>query len=416
MPTTRSLVDTKTLQKLTTIGQLSPEAFHDLRDKAALTRLPAGTKLFSADDVDDWTLYLVDGIVDLVSKDATAVETVFGGSTKSEMPLAPQLPRRVTAKANTEVEVIRVRSSLLEVLLHPPRSDNYELEEIQPEDPEVENQLLYEVFEDFVADKLDVPTLPDVALRIRKVVDDPDVQLGDVVSIVTADPAIAARLVQVANSAAYGGRSTVSDCRDAIVRLGLNTTKELVSSIALKGLFRASSPLLKQRMLELWRHSTLVAAISTLLSKRTGRFNPDRVLLAGLVHDIGALAIINRAAHYPNLLSDSHRLDIAIAKLRGQVGAMILRKWEFTEDLVTTALEVEDWERDPAPEPDCCDVVLIAQVLSFIGTSKLLAVPPFPKLPAFRKLAIDGMSPEECLSVIDEAGDAVAELHACLEG
>ncbi len=85
-------------------------------------------------------------------------------------------------------------------------------------------------------------------------------------------------------------------------------------------------------------------------------------------------------------------------------------------DLVTAVLEAEDWERNPGEQPDCCDVVLIAQVLSYVGSPRLLQVPPLPSLPAFQKLALKGMTPEESLAIIDQAGDSIAELHRSLQG
>ncbi len=410
-----SQADSRVLKRLTPIGQLSPDAIRDLARKAVVKKVSAGTRLFNANEVDDWTVYVLDGTVELLSE-REGPETVVGGTSRAEMPLAPQQPRQVSARARTDVELIRIPSSLMEVLLQPPGGGESEVRELGGEDDEPDNQLLCDIFQDYVADRLEVPALPNVALRIRKAVEDPDVKVADVVSIVTADAAIAARLVQVANSPSYRGHSSVANCRDAIVRLGLGTTKELVSAIALKGLFRATSPLLRQRMLELWRHSTHVAAISTLLGKRSRRINPDLALLAGLVHDIGVVSILDRAQRYPDLLSDPRQLNLTVAKLRAQVSAMILRKWDFADEVVTAALEAEDWTRDGSDHPDCADIVLIAQILSFVGTPRFVELPPLPSLPAFKRLELQGMGPQECLALIDEAGNAIADLHRALSG
>lgn len=412
---TSKVVDNETLRNLTPIGQLSPEAFREVAEKVRVRSIPAGTQLFKVNQTDDHTVFVLDGTVDLFDS-ANGFDTVASGSTTAEMPLAPQQPRRVTAKTRTEVRVLQISSSLLQMLIQPPRSGDYEVEEIVEGDDDIESKLLCDIFEDYVADKLDVPTLPDIALRIREAVEHPDANVPVVVNIVSSDPSIAARLVQVANSPAYRGMSSVETCRDAIVRLGLVTTKELVSSIALKSLFRTSSSLLKNRMQELWSHSTYVAAISNLLAKKTPGINPDRALLAGLVHDIGSLSVIMRADHYSELLSDPIQLDLAIAKLRGQVGAMILRKWEFPDDMVTTVMEVEDWNRNPDSTADCCDVVMVAQLLSYFGTPKAMTVPTLTKVPAAQKLALGGLEPQACLEVLDEAGESIRDLQKALAG
>jgi HD-like signal output (HDOD) protein len=408
-------VDNKMLRNLTPIGQMSPEAFTEIAENAKVKSVPAGTQLFQASQTDDQTIFLLDGTVELL-EDGLGIETVASGSVTAQMPLAPQQPRRATAKAKTEVQVVQVPSSLLQMLIQPPCSGEYDVEEISGDDERIESKLLCDIFEDYVANKLDVPTLPDIALRVREAVDDDDANVPDVTRIVSSDPSIAGRLVQVANSPAYRGVSSAETCRDAIVRLGLTTTKELVNSIALKSLFNTSSSLLKARMQELWRHSTHIAAISNCVAKKTPGINPDRALLAGLVHDIGALSVIMRAAHYSELLSDAAQLDLAVAKLRGQVGAMILRKWEFPDDIVTTAIEVEDWNRNPDITADCCDVVMVAQLLSYVGTPKAKDSPPVLKLPATQKLAAGGLEPQECLGIIDEAAEAIQDLQKALAG
>ena len=412
---TTAAVDNKTLLNLTPVGQMSPEAFKEVAEKVTVKSIPAGTQLFRASQTDDHTIFLLDGTVELF-ENGKGVDTVVSGSTMAEMPLAPQQPRRVTAKTKTEVQVAQISSTLLQMLIQPPCAGGYEVDEIAGDDDRIESKLLCDIFEDYVADKLDVPTLPDIALRIREAVDDPDANVSAVVRIVSSDPSIAARLVQVANSPAYRGMSPVNSCRDAIVRLGLPTTKELVSSIALKSLFRTSSSLLKDRMQKLWRHSTYVAAISTLLAKKAPGIIPDRALLAGLVHDIGGLSVIMRAAHYSELLSNPAQLDLAVAKLRGQVGTMILRKWEFPDDIVTTVMEVEDWNRNPGSTADCCDVVMVAQLLSYVDTPRAMEVPPLSEVPATEKLALGGLEPQECLQIIDEAGETIRDLHSALAG
>ena len=95
---------------------------------------------------------------------------------------------------------------------------------------------------------------------------------------------------------------------------------------------------------------------------------------------------------------------------------MVLRKWEFPDDMVTTVMEVEDWNRNPGSTADCCDVVMVAKILRYIGTPKAMTVPPLTKVPATEKLALGGLEPQECLKLIDEAGEAIRDLHSALSG
>jgi len=408
-------VDARTLRGLVPIGQLSPEAFAELARRVAVRRVPAGTRLFAAGEVDDRTLYLIDGEVELVA-DGGIRERVTSKAGSAEMPLSPGRPRRLSARTRTESVVAYVPSSLLDVLLRPPRSEDYQVTELADDDPSAENRLLCAVFADYMADRIEIPSLPDIALRVRVAVEDPNSTINGIAAIVTADPGIAAKLVSIANSPAYAPPVPIDNCPDAIRRLGLVTTREIVTSLALRQLFRARSARLRSRMRALWLHSTTVAAISTLLARRTPGISPDRALLAGLLHDVGALIVIARAESYPELAAGERALDTAIGKLRGQLGAMALRRWGFDDEVVETAVEAEEWRRDKRPQADLADVVLVAQLLSLVGTGQLKAYPPLGELPARRKLALGELGPAECLAVIEGAKGNIEALKRSLGG
>ena len=102
-----------------------------------------------------------------------------------------------------------------------------------------------------------------------------------------------------------------------------------------------------KKMMAIWKHSREVAALSFVLAKITPGFNPEHALLAGLLHDIGAIPIITYADKHPDILEEKCDLDLLINQLKGEVGAAILTKWNFSEDLVATAREAENWLRQP---------------------------------------------------------------------
>jgi HD-like signal output (HDOD) protein len=407
-------LDEQALQKLTPLDRMSPEAVRELAQKAQVRTLKPGSRIFSTRDQDDWTFYVLEGQVRLVFGEHSQ-EMVAGGTAAAATPLAPALPRKATAEAVTEVSILQLPASLLEVLLHDESTAGYRVEEIAENDERLENRLLYQIFQDYMADRLTVPILPDIALRVRKALEDPNLSIVTLNRIITADPAIAAKLIQVANSAAYRRAVPVENTRDAIARIGVQNTREVVTSIAVKALFHTKSPLVKRWMVELWQHSAQIAAISFVLAKAAPGMNPERALLAGLIHDIGSLLVVTRAAQYPDSLTQPSHLVLAVSKLRGQFGAMILRKWEFPDDMVTVALEAEEWHRDPQSQADYCDLVLIAQLYSFIGTLHGgEAYPPMETLPAFSKLAIDQSDPKSTLQILKDAKESIDEIRRSL--
>lgn len=380
-----------------------------------MIRVKADTRLFSHDDRDDWTYYVLDGRVGLVFPSGPP-ETVIAGSPVARLPLSPQQPRKSTARTITNTRILKFSSTLLQVLETPARETRCEVSVIEGKSKDVVDQMLYQVYLDYAHDRLTVPVLPEVAIKVRAALEDPEVSFAGVSRIAGSDASIAGRLLQIANSPAYAGITPVDNCRDAVVRLGLNTTREIVTALALHNLFRSRSAALHQRMMTLWRHSVQVAAIACTLARDLPGISDDSAMLAGLIHDIGAVSILSRVEAYPELLSNPDRLDDAIALLRPQVGGMILRKWGFSCEFVTVALEVEEWQRRSEDALDYCDVVMIAQLLSMVGTPQLDAYPPLASVSAFRKLSDLGFTPETTLAALNEARESIRALKNALMG
>ena len=91
---------------------------------------------------------------------------------------------------------------------------------------------------------------------------DPNVNAESVGKIIQSDPAITAKLIMIANSALYKGHAPISSLNQAVVRLGLKTTREQVLIFTIKELFKEKSHAMKSNMQRLWKHSQKVASLS----------------------------------------------------------------------------------------------------------------------------------------------------------
>lgn len=273
---------------------------------------------------------------------------------------------------------------------------------------EIESLLSFDLYNDLRLEKLDLPTLPEVAVRIGRAVKDDTRDAARIAEIIQTDPVITAKLIRVANSAYYGGLNPLDTCEGAIVRLGIDTTHNLVLTFALQDLFNSKSVTVKKRMRQLWKHSTRVAALCFVLAKKTRCFPPDQALLAGLIHDIGEIAILTYLEKYTAFTAlQEEQIDAVITALRGQVGGMILRYWDFPPEFVTVAVNAEEWHRDSGPNAEYCDLVMIAQLHSFVGTPLLASVPPMNELSAFKKLPLGDLTPQNSLKLLDEAKEQI---------
>ncbi|ADE12017.1 HDOD domain-containing protein [Sideroxydans lithotrophicus] len=229
-----------------------------------------------------------------------------------------------------------------------------------------------EVFAALESGKLELPTLPDIAINIRETIEDPNVSAEKIIRLLSADPAISAQIIKTANSAAFSNGFPVNDLRSAISRLGYRMLHNLVMLITMSNLFKASSPIINQELKDLWDHSREVAANSYVLALHQKHLKPEQALLAGLVHDLGALPLcIYADHHHPRL--DKETLEGLIRKFHTEVGARLLSSWHFPDNLVEIVAEHENLQRMTAGGvSDYIDVVTVANMM-MPATAKFVA-------------------------------------------
>lgn len=396
------------LQTLHPLEGFGTAELDELAHKTQIEESHPGRRLFLRGHRDPWTYYLLDGTVQLDWSNGHH-EVIRAGEVAARQPLNQVQPRTATATAIDRVRYIRFNTTLLEVLSCAAAADSYQLEEISADAAEPRQRLFHAIFRDYLAGALKLPHLPDVAVRVREAVQDPDCDANEVAHLIQSDPVLAARLVQAANSPLYGVQTPIHSCRGAVMFLGLGTTRDLVLAYTLRELFQTRSALLRQRMHALWQHSVLVGAVSYVLAGMTPGLDKDRALLAGLLHDIGALPVIDYASREPMLAQDADLLDEAIGALRGQIGAMVLRQWKFGNETVSIALEAEDWQRDPLPQAEYVDVIVIAQQLLRVEQA-LDHLAEVMALPAWNKLARGRLDEALVVEILREARSDVADV------
>ncbi|MBN8473730.1 HDOD domain-containing protein [Sulfuritalea sp.] len=158
------------------------------------------------------------------------------------------------------------------------------------------------------SDELVFPTTTDMALKVQRVLDDPDCSIDQLAKLVQADPLLAARVVAVANSATYNrsGRA-IADVRNAVSRLGFNTLRVLAAAVVVRQMEgMARTPGHRELAVHLWHHTAHVAALAQVIARRFTHVDPDTTFFAGIIHEVGAFYLISRAVKYPGLLEAEH--------------------------------------------------------------------------------------------------------------
>ena len=237
-------------------------------------------------------------------------------------------------------------------------------------------------------DDLVLPTLPEVALKVREAAEDPNIGTPQLSKVIGNDAALTARIIKVVNSPLLRTSKEITDLQAAISRLGMNYTCNLATGLAMEQMFQATSDVVDRKMREVWNKSTEIAGICHVLCKHYTRLAPDQATLAGLVHMIGALPILTYAEDHNELLSDSISLNHVIEQIHPIIGDKILRTWEFPEQIAMVPSQYLDFSRDSA-KVDYVDIVQVATLQSYIGTEHPYTKLDWSQIPAFAKLGLD---------------------------
>ncbi|MHC8315664.1 HDOD domain-containing protein [Pseudomonas sp. LB3P31] len=244
-------------------------------------------------------------------------------------------------------------------------------------------------------DDLVLPTLPEVALQIRKAAEDPEISVSALSKVIGRDTALSARLIKVVNSPLLRATQEVTDLHTAITRLGVNYSSNLAIGLVMEQIFNARSAVVEQKMREVWHKSLEIAGVSYALCRRYTQLKPDQAALGGLVHQIGVLPILTYAEDHNELLADSVSLNHVIDQIHPLIGDKLLRVWEFPEKLAQVPGLYLDLQRD-SERLDYVDLVQVASLYCHKNSDHPLSRVDAFDVPAFRKLGFDPQNEGLC--------------------
>ena len=210
------------------------------------------------------------------------------------------------------------------------------------------------------------PTCFDAAFQLRRELQNTDLPIARIATIVSLEPVVAARLMQLAGSVLYSpDGSAPRDLQAAIKRLGVEVVRTTALAIAMNQLLRSKEiAVFSEFAKSLWNHSLRAAAASRLLAKRFTRIGPDEAMLAGLVHDLGAFYMIYRSAQYPELRVRPDSVKHLILQWHESIALTLLSSLGMAEDIVNAATDHDQ----PRPLPETLrtltDVVYVGNLLA----------------------------------------------------
>jgi HD-like signal output (HDOD) protein len=260
------------------------------------------------------------------------------------------------------------------------------------------------------AGSIDLPCFPEVVVRISTALADPKTTSDHVVTIVGAEPRLAARILQTANSAAFNtSGKPLTDLRSAVTRLGHQMVHGTAMSYAMHQMKNeASLRSIVQPMTLLWSKSIAVASICRIVARRT-KVNTDEAFLTGLLHGIGNLYIMARAATQATGLGSSW-LDL-LAGWQAAIGKAVLESWGFAEEMCDAVGEQADHERRWKHEAALSDVLIASLVLADALKTPEPHVVATGGINAFQTV---GVKAEDGPAILTEAEKQIRLVHDAL--
>ena len=273
-------------------------------------------------------------------------------------------------------------------------------------------QFVSDLAKEVSAGHVELPSFPDVAVRVRKVLGDDNVSTDQIARVVGSDPGLVARVLTLANSMALNpsGRS-ITEMKSAVNRIGHNNVRTAAVSFAISQLRRANELReIAKELEQMWQEATMVAALAYAVASRCKGINADEAMLVGLLHNVGKLYILARANRHGDLFKDPPILAQVMRDWHANVGKAIVESWGFPEYLCEALGEHENIDR-VVSRPDICDVLTVAVMMaSFMGHEANLEL-NMQGVKAFWRLGLDN---DKCVHVMRDCVDEISALRNAL--
>jgi len=224
---------------------------------------------------------------------------------------------------------------------------------------EMERNALRKISKSIEDNSLVLPRVPEVVKKIDAAISNSHTSMKELGDIIKFESSISARILQIANSPLVRGNTKITSLQNAITRIGLEMVRNLVLCMGMRDSFTMSRYVLRKKMKELWDDNVAIAMYAYFLARHFG-MNADFAMMAGMLHSLGKLPIINYASDNNEILEDPRVMDYLINTLNKPLGIKILRQWEFQEDLIDVIEHYDDIDRKRPGDIDYVDIVTLA--------------------------------------------------------
>ena len=224
-------------------------------------------------------------------------------------------------------------------------------------------------WKEIVAWVSDLPPLPHVAAQAIALIEDPNISASRLTDLLGKDPALAARVLKIANSAMFSCQREITTLNQAIMVIGFKALKGIIVAATLRQLNRKFGPTEKM----VWENSTCTAAACQIISKHLKKTYADEAFLLGLLHDLGKIVLLRQMTkEYEAIVQETKQgrqfFDIEQSELgfgHQLIGALVAKKWNFSHETCQVILHHHDPVESTASPID--EKTLVVQTADMIA-------------------------------------------------
>lgn len=254
-----------------------------------------------------------------------------------------------------------------------------------------------------------LPSFPDFATRVQKVLEDPRAAPAQIAQVIAADAALAARILRLANSAFMNpGGKQITDLKRAVTQLGHQLVRCTAVAFALQQMKFGGNAQLRNALKDLWVNGMLVASIAYVLARTTRAANPDEALVTGLMHNIGRLYIaVNLRPEGPG---EGSEWTAVVNEWHPKIAYAILKHWKFAATISEAVREQNSWGRETQGS-ELTDILIASTALVPCVFYREQLKDTITAVPPFKRLKLDAA---RCRQLMADSAQQIRALQTSL--
>ncbi len=237
---------------------------------------------------------------------------------------------------------------------------------------------------------ISLPSLPDVVLKIRKILESDGCDFERISQAVSVDPVLVSKLFVFANSALYNRANIAIETLDGVIgRLGFEVVRNTAMSLAMKQLYNSDKHDKSSRHLRaVWARGMTLSCMAYAIAQKRSELNQETAYLCGLMHEVGKLYILTKAEDFPDFLGDPNSMDSVMEEWNPQISKSIIESWGFPDEVAESTDPATYINDDVESAPNLVDVMLVTKLLVDGNEEKLTTL--FEEDASCIKLGITG--------------------------